>query len=166
MLVLVLLALTAVAAGLLYMVWDEWRLKRAADAMVGSEGVEEHMLAFAKPEVDKYEAMRDTLADAWEAANKTVIDDAAAIIDPATSWLRTLPPDKNTQMRVQLLRRSLANMPRYLYVHENYRAKNRMFHKGLINSAQFEVFERVRAYIHHFNTHVCCRSWPTHQPAS
>ncbi|KEP67438.1 UNVERIFIED_CONTAM: hypothetical protein HHA_224960 [Hammondia hammondi] len=139
-----LMALVA-AIGVVRLWWQE-RRRSQAKASFFKEA--EDVLSFSAPTeaINEYEVAREDAFDEMVKEGK-VDKDAEDLPEgelPETSWLRQVSQEHKKKLKLFLLRRALANVPRWIGLSQEVNAKFRLYRHGLLSEETWQSFSRAQ----------------------
>ncbi|PFH35284.1 hypothetical protein BESB_061710 [Besnoitia besnoiti] len=108
----------------------------------------EDVLSFPEPTeaINEYEVAREDAFDDMVKEGKADKDaeDLPEGALPETSWLRRISADHKKKLKLLLLRRALANVPRWAGLSQEINAKFRLYRHGLLSEETWSSFARAQ----------------------
>ncbi|CEM11653.1 unnamed protein product [Vitrella brassicaformis CCMP3155] len=150
LIVVVCLVILGGAAG--YMLWSEWKSQKSSTGFFQEA---ELRLGYPVPrnEIRYYDKIRTDAMRKFQRENPEytevpinefgeedeTLSDTDEPDEFTTSWLRQLSPEEKRLMRTGLMKRAIANLPRYQEIQKDYPGKEALYRRRLISEHHWQL---------------------------
>jgi len=131
--------LLACATSIAYLLIKSFKAKQNEDFFFLET---ERLFGLGKPTdaMLQYDSLRQDLYDKWCAA--TGESEELATESPEASWQRQLPPQIKAQLKSSLVKRAMANIPRYSRITKEWSSKQFLYKQRLLSERHWRIFDQ------------------------